>query len=372
MKKILTALLLVVGLSLSARASGWFGGTTTGSDSTITGDWTFTGHLQTSTMTVLNNSSATFNGPVEIGSDGSDLFTVNVATVVVPDTEQVVFSTDTTASGTDIFVIDGVNQRVGIGTDAPTDLLHVGDTTAGNFMSIDGGTAQNIGIYFRDAGVTGSSIIQNNSLSTFHVYLANDMTINESGTGADFRVESDNASRMFLVDGANDRVGIGDDLTPDATLDILSRASPSGYALAVSSQNDVDGGMFCVRGDGKVGVSTGVPQALFDVQGGSIALTGMSNSYIAISTIAAAPTADVSYAHIYSTGTASAELMTIDGGGNITQLSPHNQKTGVWRFWSCNQNTGRCYEVPNMEKVIAIVERLSGTVLHREWNYKER
>lgn len=77
--------------------------------------------------------------------------------------------------------------------------------------------------------------------------------------------------------------------------------------------------------------------------------------------------ADPTYAQIFSTGAASAEMWVMDGAGNATQISPHNPETGRWRFLSCNDKTGRCYEVPDMERLINVVEKLSGETLHREW-----
>jgi hypothetical protein len=104
------------------------------------------------------------------------------------------------------------------------------------------------------------------------------------------------------------------------------------------------------------------------VGSGILTTTFTATNAIKISTTSAAPTSEPGYAFLFSTGAASAEMWVIDGAGNTTQISPHDQETGVWKFLSCNEKTGRCYEVPSMEALINTVEELSGKRLHREWN----
>jgi hypothetical protein len=63
------------------------------------------------------------------------------------------------------------------------------------------------------------------------------------------------------------------------------------------------------------------------------------------------------------------ELQAIDASGNVTQISPHYPGTDHWRFYSCNDQTGRCVEV-DMEKLVSVVEHLSGEKIMREWQQK--
>jgi|SRR3970040_1411923 len=58
------------------------------------------------------------------------------------------------------------------------------------------------------------------------------------------------------------------------------------------------------------------------------------------------------------------ELYCYDISGNNTQLSPHN-KLGEWVFNCFNTKTGKTFKV-NMEKLVRIIEQLSGEILHEE------
>jgi len=65
---------------------------------------------------------------------------------------------------------------------------------------------------------------------------------------------------------------------------------------------------------------------------------------------------------LYASG---GELYVYDANGNATLISPHNED-GKWVFRSTNKNTGRHYEV-DMEKLIALVEKLTGEEIARIW-----
>ena len=62
------------------------------------------------------------------------------------------------------------------------------------------------------------------------------VTINESGNAVDFRVESDNNANALLVDGTNDRVGIG--CTPGHPFEV--RAGHNTHVICVSNTNGND------------------------------------------------------------------------------------------------------------------------------------
>ena len=47
-----------------------------------------------------------------------------------------------------------------------------------------------------------------------------------------------------------------------------------------------------------------------------------------------------------------------DGGGNVSQLSPHNE-AGEWHYFSRNVKTGKEVKV-NMEKMIRTLEDITG------------
>ena len=56
---------------------------------------------------------------------------------------------------------------------------------------------------------------------------------------------------------------------------------------------------------------------------------------------------------------ASGELYAFDSGGNATLLSPHDQETGEWIFYSKNTKTGRVVRV-DMERMVKAIERVTG------------
>ncbi len=80
------------------------------------------------------------------------------------------------------------------------------------------------------------------------------------------------------------------------------------------------------------------------------------------STQAAAPTAAVGRAVIYSTNSAAgggAELFTLDASGNNTLISSHDQQSGTWVHEDYNPITGKKRWV-NMDELVAVLEELSG------------
>tara|TARA_Y100001938_G_scaffold136220_1_gene198796 strand:- start:62 stop:3946 length:3885 start_codon:yes stop_codon:yes gene_type:complete len=64
-------------------------------------------------------------------------------------------------------------------------------------------------------------------------------------------------------------------------------------------------------------------------------------------------------AHIYAKDeSASAEVYVQDEAGNVTKISPHNEK-GEWEYFSRNTKTGKTVRV-NMEEMIRDIEQLTG------------
>ena len=64
-------------------------------------------------------------------------------------------------------------------------------------------------------------------------------------------------------------------------------------------------------------------------------------------------------AHIYAKDdSSSAEVFVQDEAGNVTKISPHNEK-GEWEYFSRNTKTGKTVRV-NMEEMIRDIEQLTG------------
>jgi len=69
--------------------------------------------------------------------------------------------------------------------------------------------------------------------------------------------------------------------------------------------------------------------------------------------------ADGDHAHIYAKDdTGSAEVYVRDEAGNVTKLSPHNEK-GNWEYFSRNVITGKVIRI-DMEKMVRKLEELTG------------
>jgi hypothetical protein len=71
------------------------------------------------------------------------------------------------------------------------------------------------------------------------------------------------------------------------------------------------------------------------------------------------PSGAANYAHIYAKDdSASAEVYVRDEAGNVTKISPHNEK-GEWEYFSRNVKTGKTVRV-NMEEMVRDIEKLTG------------
>ena len=82
---------------------------------------------------------------------------------------------------------------------------------------------------------------------------------------------------------------------------------------------------------------------------------GTNTSYLEIKERSGDPTAESGSAQFY---VKSGEMFVQDGGGNATQLSPHNE-AGEWHYFSRNEKTGKEVKV-NMEKMIRKLEDITG------------
>ena len=83
----------------------------------------------------------------------------------------------------------------------------------------------------------GDFIIEDNSSDVFHVYDDGDVIINEGGGANNLRVESGGNWAMLVVDGSNNRVGVGE-ATPLETLDVEGsmNVSNNNYGVTTDGQ----------------------------------------------------------------------------------------------------------------------------------------
>lgn len=143
--------------------------------------------------------------------------------------------------GAPVVNVDTVNERVGFGIAAPTELVHVfgTGTTTRILIENSGGNVADVELKATTSGwriraneLTGTfsfndtqnvlqpfKILDGTPTDSF-VIKTTELVINEAGGNYDFRVESDNNANIFKVDGGLNRISMGHASTPTALLDI--------------------------------------------------------------------------------------------------------------------------------------------------------
>ena len=87
----------------------------------------------------------------------------------------------------------------------------------------------------------------------------------------------------------------------------------------------------------------------------SLRVTG----HVELGVLSGDPNTTTDIAHIYAKDeSSSAEVFVRDEAGNVTKISPHNEK-GEWEYFSRNTKTGKTVRV-NMEEMIRDIEKLTG------------
>ena len=134
------------------------------------------------------------------------------------------------------------NGRVGIGTDSPDYRLDVAGNVGFNEYIYHNGDADTF-IRFQDDSVNlqagGADFI------TLTEAAQDEVVINENSTDIDFRVESNQNTHMFFVDGQNQRIGIGNN-SPQSVLHIIDPFNDVG-----GSEKDV---VLIMKGKKDVGI----------------------------------------------------------------------------------------------------------------------
>jgi hypothetical protein len=128
------------------------------------------------------------------------------------------------------------NGRVGINTDSPAYKLGVAGNVGINEYIYHNGDAdtfmrfQEDSINFQAGGADFITLTETTQ---------DEVVINESSADIDFRVESNNATHMFFVDGASNRIGVGTS-GPQHTIDIQER---TGIEAVIRLQGSADVGI---------------------------------------------------------------------------------------------------------------------------------
>jgi hypothetical protein len=193
-------------------------------------------------------------------------------------------------------VSDGNITNVGdialdtISSDGSTVQILMDDNVAGSFeikeglnsyLKVDTTDGSELITVSKEISVTGTSTF------TGAVSLDQAVTVNDSGSAVDFRVEGDNQTHLIYTDGTNDRVGINNN-APTVQLDVTGDTLITG-ATTVSGTTSLDGAVvvnesgadvdFRVEGDNEVnlifadasadsvGIGNNAPSKTLDITG---------------------------------------------------------------------------------------------------------
>jgi cytoskeletal protein CcmA (bactofilin family) len=157
----------------------------------------------------LNQGVATTDSPTFVNVTGT------LATAAQPNITSVGTLTGFTSTGIDdnadatAITIDS-SENVGIGTASPvtfgenTHGITLNGTAAGQHLSFQQSDSYKGSLYNND-----NTIILTSEIGEIQINAVSGVVFNQSGADVDFRVESDGNANMFVVDGGNNCVGIG-------------------------------------------------------------------------------------------------------------------------------------------------------------------
>ena len=295
----------------------------TATTGTFTGAVTLSGGITTGAITTNEIASNGSNADINITPQGTGKVVINNLSI---DGELGNITTD--SSNMDISLTPHGTGGIRI----PDDIqLHFGN---------EGGSFGDLQIW-HDAGA--------------HSYIrdqgSGDIRIRSSGV--DIRADDDSRSiARFDDDGMTvERLIIQDNIISSASnADI--EISPSGTGKVVINNLSIDGELGNITSDSSNMDITVTPHGTGDFR---------VDGHIGLKVQAGDAAADGDHAHIYAKDdTSSAEVYVRDEAGNVTKLSPHNQK-GNWEYFSRNVITGKVVRV-DMEEMIRDIEKLTGKV----------
>jgi len=327
-----------------------------------------------------------------------------------------IYPLNTTTQETGQLFWDGANQRLGVGTTSPSAKLDVYGGNANTQIIIDCGSTSYVpALYMQQGGVTKAALDCEATTSNFRIY-TNDGSwrqiyeVTNAGNQHDWMIQG--SSKMTL--DSSGKVGIGT-TSPAQMLDVRGNAIIGSAAAAASAHLNIGGnssgnrtsfidivaddtyttyalrllrnngspnglsqllhrgtGALQIKAEdasGKIRLGVNAGDALYiassmDIGVGSLTpptANGLHVLFFADNT--ADPTMANNTAGIYAKDVAgTVEMFAVDEASNVTQISPHDPLTGDWVYYSKNLKTGVVKRV-NMERLVAIVEALSGESL---------
>lgn len=205
------------------------------------------------------------------------------------DNNGYMLDTGDTATGdytfdTDTFVIDSVNDRIGIGTSSPSFAVEIVTDDNVVLQRSSENSAAMSETFRKSRGSPGSETTISSSDSvaswTAEAYTTGWTTLGQfrmragvvsgSNVGGRFDVRLSNntgtVNTLFNIDGQTQNVNIGTDSTPEARLEITGEGLGDEY-LMVSTTNADDGDVFIIDENGDVGIGTTTPSYPLEVDG---------------------------------------------------------------------------------------------------------
>ena len=170
-------------------------------------------------------------------------------------------------------------------------------------------------------------------------------------------------SEVFVVtDGTDAYVATGPQVSTKLTDQLTFTAALSGSTVTLSAAS-TSGASTTINGyrvqllRNQAGASTSLSVLTTNTQTISGAKT--LSSALAMTVVGSDPSTVANNVHIYAKDdSSSAEVFVQDEAGNVTKLSPHNEK-GNWEYFSRNTKTGKVVRV-DMEEMIKDIETLTG------------
>ena len=334
---------------------------------------TFTAALSGSTVTV---SSASTSG----ASTTVNAYRVNLLrSLAGAGTDiTVLTNTDQTISGDKTFT-DGTEIK--LGTDADANIKHTGTNL--NIQETTGDI--NIRTYADDKDVVISTddgsggiteyIVADGSTGAVKLKHYGTTVFETTSTGAS--ITNTSTSDALDITTTEDSSTAGPVINLKRNSSSVANADYLGQ-IKFQGENDADQEVLYAKISGKIldsadGSEDGILEFAFK-KNGSNNISGRFRSdslqllndtslrvtgHVELGVLSGDPSGTTNIAHIYAKDeSSSAEVFVRDEAGNVTKISPHNEK-GEWEYFSRNTKTGKTVRV-NMEEMIKDIEKLTG------------
>ena len=338
---------------------------------------------------------------IALGDNTSAGTTGNVTNVLAPDVDSASESIDSWAKGS----YRGAKYYISVNNASKTELQNIealvvhdgttafitayGSTNTGSndlislTAAVDGSnvvvsaagnepnlrvTAYRILLADGESGSTGDNVNVVAATTVSSTATTVDSFVNSAYTGAFYVFTGHNstegassATEVMVVSNDDVYISTGPTVSSKGTDQLTFSATQAGSTVTVKAAS-TSGASTTVNGyrvhmlRGSAGASTADTVLVSTTQ--TISGSKTFSSPIAL-TVGSDPSTATNNAHIYAKDeSSSAEVFVQDEAGNVTKISPHNEK-GEWEYFSRNTKTGKTVRV-NMEEMIRDIEKLTG------------